>query len=47
MMGRGSRLHWFVYACSLGHSLFSFPLGVVGRLCSVIVVLSRNLYFFE
>ena len=34
--------------CTLCHDLFAPPLGVIGRLCSVIVALSVHLlYYFE
>ena len=33
--------------CTVCHGLFTFPLGVIGRLCSVIVALSGHLLYYS
>ena len=33
--------------CTVYHGLFALPIGVIGRLCYVIVVLPGHLYYFE
>ena len=37
---------WVYNVFAVCHNLFSFPLGVIGRLYSVIVALPGHLYFF-
>ena len=36
----------FLQVCDICPGMFTLPLGVIGRLCSVIVALSGHLYYF-